>query len=519
MNHIRLEIDPFKRENRFSINDAPISGYSLLNNFFNRDVFEWGSGLAEAVDQEINDSYRLTVAGPSFETEIIRALFERAERCEGVDEEAFPIHTPMEQRFQGLKILAGKYLPEEAALLPALPVSDGWGEGLDPGPLFVKAAREDSFLILAAREEEAMDLDSAKRRLVLVPGGPEDDCAVLSSGRILLWRPKDRKQALRIIAERFVYIPAILSLKEKLEPFAEEMDAAEFEDLQLSTEVEASLLIGDIPAIEMGETVPVPCRMAPQTAPRPRLQICVQDPEILAVQGQSLRALREGTTRVDFIKNNDALPFASRMVSVIRTIRIEKITLTPEREVMCRYTSQTISASFAPADAEDAASLRWYTDRPDILKVEENGRVTAIGVGKGSIILSSGAVQGKAEIQVKPPLDRIALDWEEWNGYVGQTKEIQACLSPADAFDQEVKWLTSDPNVAVHEKRADGADIIRAVSIGSCVIHCRAKTGGARARCQVHIDSTLNRPKSGTGCLTTVICCIGAALSIALLLL
>ena len=35
------------------------------------------------------------------------------------------------------------------------------------------------------------DLDSAKRRLVLVPGGPEDDCAVLSSGRILLWRPKD----------------------------------------------------------------------------------------------------------------------------------------------------------------------------------------------------------------------------------------------------------------------------------------------------------------------------------------
>ncbi|MCH1982409.1 chitobiase/beta-hexosaminidase C-terminal domain-containing protein [Ruminococcus sp. OA3] len=79
---------------------------------------------------------------------------------------------------------------------------------------------------------------------------------------------------------------------------------------------------------------------------------------------------------------------------------IETITLKPDKLMMNKGETASLTAVTEPADAADQTIL-WSSDHPEIANVDKDGVVTALSGGTAVITAKAGTVQATAEITVK----------------------------------------------------------------------------------------------------------------------
>lgn len=105
--------------------------------------------------------------------------------------------------------------------------------------------------------------------------------------------------------------------------------------------------------------------------------------------------------------------------------------------------------TFELTPAEAVSTVKWSSDNESVLKVD-NGKVTAVGVGKANIIVTCDAatdITGKIEVTVEA-VKPTAIDIIGGQLLlVGDEEEFFAEFTPADTTDQGVTWTSSDPTV------------------------------------------------------------------------
>ena len=142
--------------------------------------------------------------------------------------------------------------------------------------------------------------------------------------------------------------------------------------------------------------------------------------------------------------------------------------------------TQNLKLSIMPTEAQNDANVTWTSDRPEILSVDETGKVTAHQSGSATITATADSAQGKLTISVQPGLTGILLKPQKIELHVGESAGIEADPVPADADLEGLTWNSSDESVAYYK---DGT--IYAAGAGTAKI--MASVGSVSATCDVRV--------------------------------
>lgn len=151
----------------------------------------------------------------------------------------------------------------------------------------------------------------------------------------------------------------------------------------------------------------------------------------------------------------------------------------------------TLFADVKPASAVNK-TVEWLTDDTAVATVDKNGLVTAVGTGTATVtaITVDGEYTASCVITVADetekemiPVSDVALDKNTASLKKSETLTLNATVTPENADNPDVIWISSNENVAV----VDQTGKVTALSMGSTVITAFTADGGFTARCEVSV--------------------------------
>lgn len=198
-------------------------------------------------------------------------------------------------------------------------------------------------------------------------------------------------------------------------------------------------------------------------------------------------AVQEGTATIT-VTTEEGAKTATCQVTVkkkvipVTSISLDKTALTLTEEETCRLT-----ATIDPADATNQ-NVTWTSDDTAVATVSSDGLVMAVQAGTATIMVTTedGGKTATCRVTVKMkeiPVTDVFLDYAEATLTEGDTLQLTATISPADATNQNVNWESSDTFVAT----VSDSGLITAVSEGTATITVTTEDGGLTASCLVTV--------------------------------
>lgn len=199
-----------------------------------------------------------------------------------------------------------------------------------------------------------------------------------------------------------------------------------------------------------------------QGATDPRVRWISDAPEIVSVDADGqIEALRGGTARITATSVNGLT--AEAIIDVV--VPAESVKIRPSAIVLGTGAEIELKAVFVPADATEEISV-WESTDESVIKVDENGRVTAVGEGSARVrLVTRSALADYADITVEAPAESIAVTPAEIALAPGGEVMLAAAIAPESCTDHHVIWTSDAPEVAAVE---DGA--VRALAAGTAHI-------------------------------------------------
>ncbi len=198
--------------------------------------------------------------------------------------------------------------------------------------------------------------------------------------------------------------------------------------------------------------------------------------------------------------NGEVLPYSNVVHVGKNIVPVDNITITPKSKCMIEGDSSTLTSTLSPDNATDK-TVYWSSSDTSIVTVELTGMsvsINALRPGTAVITASSGGVRAEAEITVKDigseieepetvSVNGISVSPDSVEMNVGNTQKLVATVSPADATDKTVSWISSKPEVAT----VDNEGLVTAVSVGDASITVKTTDGGYTATCDVKVNPTV----------------------------
>jgi uncharacterized protein YjdB len=149
--------------------------------------------------------------------------------------------------------------------------------------------------------------------------------------------------------------------------------------------------------------------------------------------------------------------------------------------------TQQLDVTFDPEDASDKR-LIWSSSDEDIVSVDDDGVVTALGLGGENATITAKSVEGDFESTVVVttewiPVTGVSLDESTLTVGMNYSKTLTETIAPEDASDISVTWSSSNEDVATVE---DG--VVTSVSVGTANITAKTADGDFEATCAVTVE-------------------------------
>ena len=176
-------------------------------------------------------------------------------------------------------------------------------------------------------------------------------------------------------------------------------------------------------------------------------------------------------------------------VCIRETVWIDRITVTPERDLLKIGDTCHVNYQITPANATNKKYM-WYSSASHIVSVDSlTGEITAESKGTatiGYIALDGSETTGSCSVTSEPYyMESIQLDETEVNIPRGMRKRIPFTILPQNATSREIHWSSSDPSVATVQKYDC---FITAQGPGTATIVGTAKDGsGLTVSCSVSV--------------------------------
>lgn len=192
-------------------------------------------------------------------------------------------------------------------------------------------------------------------------------------------------------------------------------------------------------------------------------------------------AVSAGSTKIKVVASDDPTKFAECSVDVLAPVKVDEITLDKTSETLAVGGSVALTATVAPADAEDK-SIAWSSSNTSVATVDQNGVVTAKAVGSATITAKSkdgSNVSATCTITVVSKLVPVkGIDWVNnppKTLYVGDKQSYASYvkINPSDATNKNIIWQVQQGGVLTLK---DG--IYTANKEGQCNVIAKTEDGG-----------------------------------------
>lgn len=139
-----------------------------------------------------------------------------------------------------------------------------------------------------------------------------------------------------------------------------------------------------------------------------------------------------------------------------------------------------------------STTLTWVSNNETVVTIDANGTVTATGIGKATIICTAtNGIKAQSLVTVSPLLAQsITLNRKTCDLSVGESVQLQYTILPQKVTTSDVKWLTSNENIA----QVDDEGNVTAISSGYCSIFAIADDGSSKFdKCLFHVSGNTKK--------------------------
>ncbi len=165
--------------------------------------------------------------------------------------------------------------------------------------------------------------------------------------------------------------------------------------------------------------------------------------------------------------------------------KIESIAFTKGVITLKAGDSEKLTVVTKPEGAEFEVS---YKSSDSSVKVDKDGTITAVSVGKAVITAESGGLSATCQVTVSAEtITAIAVDKKEVEIAAGGGYKCNITTTPADVFDKDIFWQSSDENIAKVNENGE----ITGVAEGTATITVTDKVSGVTSSVKVTVAGEL----------------------------
>ena len=231
-----------------------------------------------------------------------------------------------------------------------------------------------------------------------------------------------------------------------------------------------------------GEQISLSTTILPKNATQQEITWTSINPSVVTVNANGqLTAVSEGTAVIvaTAVNGGKSAYCAVTVSKKDDTIEVTNLTLTPTNLTLTPGESQTLSANIQPSNATNQ-TLVWSSNDNKVATVDNNGKVTAVGIGVATISVQTedGSHSTYCTVQVNAKdnsattvaVTNISVNPETVTLSLKQTKKIQASVIPSNATAKTITYTSANSSVAT----VSSTGTIKAVAPGITTIKVKA---------------------------------------------
>jgi uncharacterized protein YjdB len=237
-------------------------------------------------------------------------------------------------------------------------------------------------------------------------------------------------------------------------------------------------------SLKEGETLQLTAAVSPSDASNKAVSWTSSDSSIASVSSSGLvTAVSAGNADIT-VTTEDGSKTAVCAVTVTPVlVPVESVALSVNSAEMKTGETLQLAATVSPSDSSNKA-VSWTSSNVSIASVSSSGLVTAVSAGSANITVtteegSKTAVCAVTVTTALVPVESIALSVATAEMTTGQTLQLSAIVTPANAYPVELEWFTNNYNAEVENglvtaKDAGTVKIFARSSnykIGECLIN------------------------------------------------
>lgn len=206
-------------------------------------------------------------------------------------------------------------------------------------------------------------------------------------------------------------------------------------------------------------------------------------------------AKKKGTAAITVTSRADSKVKAKCKIIVKQ--RVTGITLNKSSAVLKKGNKLTLKATIKPSNANNR-NVNWRSSKPNVASVNSKGVVTAkkAGTAKITVTAMDGSKAKKAVVTCKvtviQPVTGVTISPDSKALAVNETAQLKATVTPSNASNKNVKWLSSD----ISKAAVSGSGLVTAIAEGTVTITAMAADGSGRsASCRVKVTAAAKVPE------------------------
>ena len=207
------------------------------------------------------------------------------------------------------------------------------------------------------------------------------------------------------------------------------------------------------------------------------------DPSIVTVNDGYLAALNYGTVIITAVAADGSGCSDSCIVRVVKPVT--SITIEPSEVRLQTGDRQKVRAVINPTDAT-IHNVTWSSSDESIATIDDDGEITAIGVGKCTVTATSAdgnEIHGSCAVYVTPVvhISSMRVTSSEITMLTGKTRKLGYIATPQN-HTESVNWYSTDTSVVV----VDGEGNITTVGPGNAEVVAFGGVSNVSGSCIVH---------------------------------
>lgn len=239
-------------------------------------------------------------------------------------------------------------------------------------------------------------------------------------------------------------------------------------------------------ALMVGESATLTATVFPSNATDKNVRWTSTNTSVVSAMDGKVTALKVGSATVTVTTQDGGRTASCRVTVKSKVVSVESVRLDKKDLMLTVGKSEVLTAMVSPSNATNR-TVRWSSSDETVASAV-NGRVMAFKPGSTTVTVTTedGGLTASCQVTVKSNVvnvENVSLSKTELTLTEGEIATLTAVVSPSNATNKNVRWVSSNAAVASVE-----GGKVTALKVGSATITVTTEYGGKTANCQVSVN-------------------------------